>query len=613
MSLRYSAEVFPEKSGDFKDTGPRNSGEWLGEMRKTDRDLDMVLFVGEQTRKEQTRLTVPNRIRTAGDLENLALSARGWVWGNSVPTVGVSNWEDQKNPFGVALAQPKLSFEGARRGQVTPETVEAMQGLLGLETRIRHLYQLKGSLEVKGHSEVYDILSGRELNHSQVEAEIEDLLVRVWPIRLVNAAKAINGMETRQVDRAVTQRRNKDVIPFFQPSAAVVQEASSAQPRSFRPGKGFMYLGGAAALGVILSACGSSPTTAPTVEVSPTMLSQATETSTALPPTATQKPTEVPPTKTPSATPTELPTKTPEPTSTPITAESIARSHNFFIEGRTYSQIDGYLVDDYNKAKMLKLEGGKWVDTTLEEKFGHLAPKDGYYGVTSIVGHAGGETLNSTGLEMIWTGSYTTETVLVSGIDKETTVTWLNFVTRNSKGELILVKSFNGGFTNTGSGITLVPTNKTKGKTSDLNGHVFNYIDDGIPYSLAADLKDVTKFLDSKKITLVGSRVNVNVQDLTPKLRKFFQGWFGITCAEGMPLYDCDAAVYGQLSRTGVVPEMATDGLIIKDAMKHGGLSEFVLFRDNLEIYFPDDDLKLTAKELARMLVEKDLIIDRWK
>lgn len=81
----------------------------------------------------------------------------------------------------------------------------------------------------------------------------------------------------------------------------------------------------------------------------------------------------------PTAVPTEVPTETAVPT--PVLAETtpaLPRVELGLNPERKYVFSEGYVVDTFNGAKMLKWdsEASEWVDTTLEEKYGHLAPAD---------------------------------------------------------------------------------------------------------------------------------------------------------------------------------------------------------------------------------------------
>jgi hypothetical protein len=98
----------------------------------------------------------------------------------------------------------------------------------------------------------------------------------------------------------------------------------------------------------------------------PTATATLTSTSTLTPsptPTATFTPTI---THTPTATPTPTPTS-----ELPglVATFGLNPEREYLIQ-----EIDGvvYLVDQFNQAKMLKKENGAWIDTSLEEKYGHL-------------------------------------------------------------------------------------------------------------------------------------------------------------------------------------------------------------------------------------------------
>jgi hypothetical protein len=111
--------------------------------------------------------------------------------------------------------------------------------------------------------------------------------------------------------------------------------------------------------------------------------------------TATFNPTS---TLTPTPTITLTPTATPTPTLTPTpTSELPGLVATFGLNPeREYltQEIDGivYLVDQYNQAKMLKHVREKWVDTSLEEKYGHLAPRDKFSVLTVVMNRFNDDT-----------------------------------------------------------------------------------------------------------------------------------------------------------------------------------------------------------------------------
>ena len=116
------------------------------------------------------------------------------------------------------------------------------------------------------------------------------------------------------------------------------------------PGAGFIKKSLAFAFILALAACGiNSASSTPTQEITPT---------------------------TPPPTETFTPSKTSSPTATetPVapSAEFLA-ALNLNLD-RSYEVIDNFYVDTYNNAKWAKLDNGVWVETTLEEKYGHLVP-----------------------------------------------------------------------------------------------------------------------------------------------------------------------------------------------------------------------------------------------
>lgn len=105
-----------------------------------------------------------------------------------------------------------------------------------------------------------------------------------------------------------------------------------------------------------------------------------------------------------------------------------------------------YYVDSYNGAKVAKLENGQWVETTLEERYGHLAPinpDDPYidpspnYSTKSYGDdfHVKDRNYKVQFLYPIWTGDLTTRQV--TDQDKQITEVDGIFVMRDTKGELV--------------------------------------------------------------------------------------------------------------------------------------------------------------------------------
>ncbi len=175
---------------------------------------------------------------------------------------------------------------------------------------------------------------------------------------------------------------------------------------------------------------GPTPTLVSPTEISPTLPAS-----------------EVPPTSTLSVSPTEIALPpTPEPTATQVSAENLARKNGFYIEGRAYSVVEEngakYVVDGYNQAKMLRYEDGVWVDSTLEEKYGHLAPKEAKYKVTRF------ETANGGGgyrFDVYWTGNYYQESLHFDEINQDIPVIRVLYVTRDvNTGKLVEVEDVFG-------------------------------------------------------------------------------------------------------------------------------------------------------------------------
>ncbi len=159
------------------------------------------------------------------------------------------------------------------------------------------------------------------------------------------------------------------------------------------------------------------------------------------------------PTPTNTGTPTATPTSTATPTATLTpTPDLIAQAISQFglNPERTYTIVNGYLVDSFNQAKMAKWENGAWLDTTLEEKYGHLI-KDVY---SQPVGMGYGNLFFDGGLENDGTdrryenvticgnstGNLWVEKEEISGLEIVTDVIYGEFVFRDAKGEVRLLK-----------------------------------------------------------------------------------------------------------------------------------------------------------------------------
>lgn len=114
------------------------------------------------------------------------------------------------------------------------------------------------------------------------------------------------------------------------------------------------------------------------------------------------------------------PTKVePTPTEEVETPESVAEELGIVLdEDRKYilgeaTTDEGtytYLYDRYNATKLARFESGEWVRTTLEEKYGHLAPKGKTYYRRAVVGtdayHPGSENYKQVKVDYIATGDW---------------------------------------------------------------------------------------------------------------------------------------------------------------------------------------------------------------
>jgi hypothetical protein len=165
------------------------------------------------------------------------------------------------------------------------------------------------------------------------------------------------------------------------------------------------------------------------------------------------------PTSTPTITLTPTPTATSTITSTPkpdievmirnlVTELGLdsEREYTFvFSEGRQY------LVDTFNQAKMAKLEGGDWVDTTTEEKYGHLVPEGEITPIRKSTGNIfrDGDYRFQDGHDFRFenvqfcprsTGNFWSQKEIIEGISNEGNefdVVYGEFVFRNMDGKLI--------------------------------------------------------------------------------------------------------------------------------------------------------------------------------
>lgn len=122
---------------------------------------------------------------------------------------------------------------------------------------------------------------------------------------------------------------------------------------------------------------------------------------------------------------------------------------------REYVIEGDYLVDTYNQAKMAKRENGVWVDTTLEEKYGHLAPLEGpispYLGWKGRVNFTGiGDDLLGPGdmayeyylINPVVTGNIEETTRFHPGLGREIVIPKVELVFRDQHGEMILIEAY---------------------------------------------------------------------------------------------------------------------------------------------------------------------------
>ena len=158
-------------------------------------------------------------------------------------------------------------------------------------------------------------------------------------------------------------------------------------------------------------------------------------------PTATTAPTGVPPTKIPepSPTPTEVPAQD-------IAAQNMDKMDGYYREGMAYSYTEEngakYMADEYGN-KMLKYDNGVWVETSLEENFGHLA-KPGDYKPRPLVETAGGEPIGYQ-FDVYWTGYYYEKTIHFDEVKQDIPVIVVTYITRDSQtGELVEVEDVFG-------------------------------------------------------------------------------------------------------------------------------------------------------------------------
>lgn len=124
--------------------------------------------------------------------------------------------------------------------------------------------------------------------------------------------------------------------------------------------------------GMVLSACGSG------IEV--TSKATATETQPRVTETVDVEVSKTAPEVTETPFVEVTPTVEMTPTTEVVTPDPLVAIEEFNLDSeRTYTlSEDGYLVDSFNQAKMALWsdKNNEWVDTSLEEKYGHLVPED---------------------------------------------------------------------------------------------------------------------------------------------------------------------------------------------------------------------------------------------
>ena len=155
------------------------------------------------------------------------------------------------------------------------------------------------------------------------------------------------------------------------------------------------------------------------------------------------------PTEEPSPTPT--PAQAVEPTPKEIPIDGIVESLKLNPE-REYKKEGAYLIDTYNGAKMAKLSDKDWVDTSLDEKYGHLLPsipnrpyqEPNLTGIGQLNYFPNDRAYESYTIRPIYTGNIIKSTFHNPLTNTDITLTLPEVVIRNLKNEVVLFHVFLG-------------------------------------------------------------------------------------------------------------------------------------------------------------------------
>lgn len=458
-------------------------------------DIGLGLIEARAKYESDSTVSIPVNDLSPATMARVVSGLRELYLGSGVLHPIPSPWVEQdfRHPFGLGLAGPNVNWQ---LGSDVPKSAE--KALRGMATAAKdELYQayLLGYLnDHPNEAAVYDAKSGGMKNRGQVEASLRAIAERSY-MRLVLMARG----EEMPKEESGEQPFVRGGMPMMAPEVidTHIAQVPADVEAQYRKSQAMKYAGfaGVLTLGALISACGETnpatlaPVVLPTTEASPTAVVP-TVAPTEVPPTATTAPTEVPP------------TKTPEPTATEVSADSVATQNQdkmggYYREDMTYSYTEEngvkYMADEYGN-KMLKYENGAWVETSKEEKWGHMlwSEKDTNYQVEMKTGSNNIKqfTVNAA----VWTGYYYRESIPFEegGVDVDSTVIVL--VTRDVNGKIVEILDVNPDY--------LPPT----GRLQPADGSTV--------YSGAShNLQDLLDIFAKYNITLAGRPVNMTIFD----------------------------------------------------------------------------------------------------
>jgi hypothetical protein len=267
----------------------------------------------------------------------------------------------------------------------------------------------------------------------------------------------------------------------------------------------------------------------------------------------------------------------------------IARNAGLVVEGRQYIETDingsRVLVDQYNQARLLILENGQWRQTNMEERYGFMAPREVDYLVETTVATEGSVYKYAVGYFTGDTrvGRFNFE---AAGVEMETLA--LKFVTRNSRGELIVMDITYDERTRDAGSMRIELLNP--------KGFIYGEI---IPYKRY--LPDVLRVFDESGHSLVGKQVKISFPDFD--LVKIEEAAKGPKCDIG------DLSDYGwgvcafHISYQAIKEGLVIDGGELETKLNQGG--EVTSFGNQAYFQIPLTELSLEEANKIKLKLDE--------